>query len=222
MNTTTRPQPDPRDRISLAYDSTLAATTRFGSVLTALGILSFLLWYWLAGYPRPVLWAGLAALLVVLPGCALAYYRERYRLAAHLTIRPNSLLVFDIDHFKEINDTYGHAVGDQVLRWFSMICRCNLRQGDILARIGGDEFVIFLPATDSAAALGIAERLCEELSSTVAQTLPADIRITSSIGLASHSRQADIELETLLKAADHALYQAKRDGRNRVCVAATV
>ena len=139
------------------------------------------------------------------------------QLSTHL----NSLLMLDIDHFKKINDTYGHSTGDQVLQWFSLNCKAKLRQGDILARLGGDEFVIFLPHTDVVEAQMIAERLRSEIAASPAQTAQGKIRVNISIGVASHNPQEQVELETLLNHADRALYQAKQNGRNRVCVSKT-
>jgi len=135
-----------------------------------------------------------------------------------LSMHLNSLLMLDIDHFKKINDTYGHSTGDQVLQWFSLNCKAKLRQGDILARLGGDEFVIFLPHTDIGEAQMIAERLRGEIAASPAQTTHGKIRVNISIGVASHSPQEHAELETLLNHADRALYQAKQNGRNRVRV----
>jgi len=136
----------------------------------------------------------------------------------HLSTQSNSLLMLDIDHFKEINDTHGHNVGDQVLQWFSEHCRIKLRQGDILARMGGDEFVIFLPNTDSIEACKIADRLRIDIASTTIPTSQGKIQLTTSIGVASNIAEEHAELEVLINQADHALYQSKQNGRNRVSI----
>lgn len=134
----------------------------------------------------------------------------------YLSSYSNSVLMMDIDFFKEINDTYGHSTGDQVLLWFSQTARLKLRQGDILARMGGDEFVIFLPHTDMPEALRIAERLREKIATTPAITAHGEHHVTTSIGVASQAPHDNMELETLLNHADHALYHAKQNGRNCV------
>ena len=144
------------------------------------------------------------------------------RVSQHLTSDANSVLMLDIDHFKDINDTYGHSAGDQVLQWFSQNCRNRLRQGDILARLGGDEFVIFLPHTDICEAQAIAERLREEIAAAPSPTVQGDIPVTISIGVASHAPEDNPQLEDLLNHADLALYQAKHNGRNRVSISETI
>jgi diguanylate cyclase (GGDEF)-like protein len=134
----------------------------------------------------------------------------------HLSVHSNSLLMLDIDHFKEINDTHGHTVGDQVLQWFSERCRMKLRQGDILARMGGDEFVIFLPNTDMTEAGKIADRICDEIASSKISTPQGEIQLTTSIGVASNIPDDHTGLEALITHADHALYKSKQNGRNQV------
>lgn len=131
---------------------------------------------------------------------------------------PNSvaLLMLDADHFKNINDTYGHDAGDQVLRIISRLCRTHVRDVDIIGRMGGEELAILLPQTGYPAVLEVAERLRAAIAET---TLPLKdgqmLRFTVSIGgCACNGRQPD--LDALLKAADQALYVAKRNGRNRV------
>lgn len=131
---------------------------------------------------------------------------------------PNNvaLLMLDADHFKSINDTYGHDAGDQVLRIVSRLCRAHIREVDIIGRMGGEEFAILLPQTGYPAALEVAERLRAAIAQT---TLPLTngpmLRFTVSMGGCVFSgRQLDVD--ALLKAADQALYAAKRNGRNRV------
>lgn len=131
---------------------------------------------------------------------------------------PFTVLFIDIDHFKRINDTYGHAAGDEVLREVADCIRATIRQSDVTARIGGEEFSVFLPAADEAGASGLAEKLranIEELRPVVAGT--EKIQVTASIGLAS--RQAHhLAIEHIQREADIAMYQAKQQGRNRVTV----
>lgn len=124
---------------------------------------------------------------------------------------PFSVLLFDIDHFKRINDTWGHNRGDVVLKAVVQHAQSHLRQSDVLARWGGEEFAVLLPQTDLAAARGIAERICTSLAHTEFDQVG---RVTASFGVAEH--QAGESGAVLLGRADDALYRAKRNGRNRV------
>ncbi len=126
-----------------------------------------------------------------------------------------SAIMLDVDHFKQVNDTYGHAVGDQVLRVLAERCRESIRDIDILGRYGGEEFAIILPATDLSGAVSMAERLRQCISDTPILTERGDIAITTSLGVAS-SVQPDGDVATLLNRADAAMYAAKQAGRNRV------
>ena len=128
-----------------------------------------------------------------------------------------AVLMLDIDHFKSINDTYGHDVGDQVISYLGEVCRKNLRDIDIAGRLGGEEFAILLPATSATNAHEVAERLRQHIE-THHITLTADkqLQFTVSIGCA-HSDHVKLDVEQLLKVADQYLYQAKNAGRN--CVA---
>jgi diguanylate cyclase (GGDEF)-like protein len=130
--------------------------------------------------------------------------------------RPVTVLIFDIDHFKSINDRFGHPAGDEILKIFAAVVVNSLRISDLSGRIGGEEFAALLPCSLEEGVLA-AERVREafERSGIVAETGPVDT--TVSIGVAAGP--AGIELDVLLAAADTALYQAKRGGRNRVEVA---
>ncbi len=126
------------------------------------------------------------------------------------------LLMLDADHFKTINDTHGHDVGDEVLRLIARLCKSQLREADIVGRIGGEEFAALLPQTSLPSAVEAAERLRK----TIAQTgLPLAsgkiLRFTVSIGVCTLAAQ-NAKIEEFLKAADQALYTAKRNGRNQV------
>ncbi|MFP3604915.1 GGDEF domain-containing protein [Paraburkholderia sp. SIMBA_053] len=127
---------------------------------------------------------------------------------------PLALVAFDIDNFKSINDRYGHAAGDAVLRQFGAILRAAVRETDIVGRIGGEEFVLLLPATDGKSAYRIAERSRIVLESSRFDEIDAMLRVTTSAGIAA-SRPGE-GVATLLARADHLLYAAKRAGRNRV------
>lgn len=132
------------------------------------------------------------------------------------TGRPLSLLVADIDHFKRINDTWGHDAGDQVLREFAARFRRNTRGIDLACRMGGEEFIIIMPDTDLSRAFQIGERLRACIAAEPFQIKNANrVRVTASVGLASIDGGAETP-EALFKRADNALYAAKRDGRNRV------
>ena len=131
---------------------------------------------------------------------------------------PLSLFMIDIDHFKGVNDTYGHQVGDVVLQKLGALCRDTLRDVDRIGRVGGEEFAVVLPETDERQALEVAERLRQSVASTdipLERGLP--LRITLSIGVTSLIGTS-ANIDTLLGQADGALYEAKRAGRNRVCV----
>ena len=132
---------------------------------------------------------------------------------------PVSILMIDIDHFKKINDGFGHDVGDMVLREFSVLLASNVRAIDLPCRYGGEEFIVVMPGTDADAALRIADRIRNSVSGT-AFSLGSEgetLAVTVSIGLACADGEMDTP-ETLLKRADEAVYQAKAGGRNQVIV----
>ncbi len=129
-----------------------------------------------------------------------------------------TFLTFDIDHFKKVNDKYGHATGDRVLQIVCQRVLHNLRDGDILARFGGEEFVILLPNTDAEVGLHVAERLRRAVAREPFLVGEAQLHITISIGITSHSGAVqDVDsFGELLQEADKAMYRAKQNGRNRV------
>jgi diguanylate cyclase (GGDEF)-like protein len=130
---------------------------------------------------------------------------------------PLSLILFDVDHFKDVNDSYGHQVGDKVLAGIAKGLGSRLRPTDICARYGGEEFVILLPDTDAAGAAMVAERLRQRVSETAHDIGDgATLRATVSAGYATLSPGSPATAETLVACADGALYAAKRAGRNRV------
>lgn len=131
-----------------------------------------------------------------------------------------TLLMIDLDLFKEVNDRYGHPVGDQALRLASTIIKNNLRSTDLCSRYGGEEFAALLPATDIHHARIIAERLRVMISSTPLQIANGEtVHISASIGVAQW--RPETPLAELLSSADQALFQAKTSGRNQVCVQPT-
>jgi diguanylate cyclase len=128
--------------------------------------------------------------------------------------QPVSLLTFDIDYFKRINDTYGHDGGDEVLQKCALVCQQQLRDIDLLARFGGEEFVILLPNTDEEHGYQVAERIRKAFEDGVIQTTKGEIRFTASFGVSAGDGSQS--LKTMLHDVDQALYVAKDSGRNRV------
>jgi diguanylate cyclase (GGDEF)-like protein len=131
-----------------------------------------------------------------------------------------ALLMLDIDHFKEINDRFGHLVGDQVIASLSDLCRDSLRSSDLFGRIGGEEFAIVLPDTDLAAATMVSERLRVAIENHI-ETSSGTLRVTISLGTVQ-LRQNERLLQELIGRADVCLYAAKRSGRNRVVTETTL
>lgn len=131
--------------------------------------------------------------------------------------RPLSLMMIDLDHFKKINDVYGHQTGDHALRSFAEAVRDELRQGDLFGRMGGEEFAILLSQSDGHSAPVVAERLRQVVSALELDTHRGPLRFTVSIGLTTRV-PADLALDSLISRADMALYQSKTQGRNMVMV----
>ena len=127
------------------------------------------------------------------------------------------LLMLDLDHFKQINDRFGHAVGDQVLCDLADLFRHELRNFDLPARLGGEEFAMLLKDVDRERAISVAERLRQRVSESPSHTTGGDIAFTVSIGIAEFDPE-DYSYEAVLQRADQALYRAKTEGRNRVCL----
>jgi diguanylate cyclase (GGDEF)-like protein len=126
--------------------------------------------------------------------------------------------MLDIDHFKRVNDSHGHAAGDQVLAAFARVCRRAMRASDYFGRIGGEEFVCVMPATDLADAVACAERIRMAVAAMSVPTTAGPLHITTSIGVAALDRRHG-DWPALLGAADAALYGAKTSGRNRTVAA---
>jgi diguanylate cyclase (GGDEF)-like protein len=128
-----------------------------------------------------------------------------------------AMLMIDIDHFKSINDSLGHAAGDMVLKAVAQTCNNTLREVDVLGRIGGEEFAVLLPQTPAAVAAEVAERIRAAIDESAISVInaPAAVHVTVSIGVAA-SADGSLNTDALLQEADKALYQAKQAGRNRV------
>ena len=129
--------------------------------------------------------------------------------------RPFCCMMLDLDHFKQVNDNYGHHVGDQILQEFAKRCRESVRDVDFVGRYGGEELIIIMPETDLASALPVAERLRASICETPVPVANQELCITVSIGVAQKDENT-VHLETLIARADQAMYIAKHRGRNRV------
>lgn len=136
---------------------------------------------------------------------------ERYK-------KPLSLIFADIDHFKKVNDTFGHLAGDETLKTVARCMHKELRQSDYIARYGGEEFAVILPETDSEDAMWVAERLRKRIEKETFSHEEARFPVTMSFGVASVFAGRSLSREGLIKLADEALYQAKKSGRNRCCL----
>lgn len=151
-----------------------------------------------------------------------AYYQftERLFSLAKRSGTPCATLFIDLDHFKDINDRHGHETGDRALQMVAACLARNVRKSDLLARIGGEEFVVFLPDTDSAGARELADKLRTAIGQLPAYAGAQAAPLTISIGVAQCT-PADADLFAMQHRADQAMYLAKRHGRNRVVVDAT-
>jgi diguanylate cyclase (GGDEF)-like protein len=149
--------------------------------------------------------------------------RHLYELAEHefnLAMRyekPLSAIMVDIDHFKKVNDTFGHMVGDQLLQLVTQAACAELRSSDLIGRYGGEEFVLILPMTNAQQAHSLAERIRLRVEALRQATTKGDASVTLSIGIVEivHGAQTAQSIEDLIRHADQAMYAAKQAGRNR-------
>lgn len=125
----------------------------------------------------------------------------------------------DIDHFKRVNDTYGHGVGDEVIREVAQRLMGSLRAGDLICRYGGEEFAVLLPGIVTPESVNAANRLHAAVVASAVQTEAGELPVTVSVGVAASGAGGD-DLAAILSRADEALYEAKRNGRNQVATAA--
>jgi two-component system, cell cycle response regulator len=148
------------------------------------------------------------------------YFQERLREEFRRAQRYDDalcLILLDLDFFKEVNDRHGHPVGDSVLREVARILQQNVRETDIVARYGGEEFAVLLPRTHLAGAITVAERVWKGVSGQPMGE-GGTLRMTASLGVSGFPHRTVLTPEQLLLTADEALYRAKREGRNRVCL----
>ena len=129
-----------------------------------------------------------------------------------------SVLLFDVDNFKTVNDTYGHLGGDMILRTISRACIDTVRRRDVFTRYGGDEFLALLPETDAATALAVAERIRQRIAASRIQCESGAVQVTISVGVTTLSQDI-LTLDAFLNRADQALYHAKSAGKNCVVIA---
>ena len=141
---------------------------------------------------------------------------ERDLAASARQREPYAVLLLDLDHFKQINDTYGHQAGDRVLVHLVELLGRRLRRQALLGRYGGEEFLVLLPSTDMQGAVGLARALCDDVARTPCMHDGATIRYTISLGVCSGTPFAEDRWNAWIRAADRALYVAKEGGRNRV------
>jgi two-component system cell cycle response regulator len=130
---------------------------------------------------------------------------------------PTALMMIDLDHFKHVNDQWGHEVGNQVLKTTARLIGQATRQLDIQCRYGGEEFVVILPSTSLLLASQVAERLRKLIAKTEVDAEGKVLQVTASIGLSVRLVNEQIDATHLIKKADECLYQAKSEGRNQVC-----
>ena len=151
-------------------------------------------------------------------------YNQRYfRLQIQVEIKrasrfeqPLALIMMDIDHFKRVNDTYGHPFGDEVLKGFADVLKSHLRLSDLSVRYGGEEFAILLPNTNIEQAYFVAEKLRDEIGETAFMCGDDPVHITVSVGLAQFQHSGTETIDAFIKRADDLLYRAKTTGRNQV------
>ncbi|WP_339133913.1 MAG: diguanylate cyclase [Candidatus Electrothrix sp. GW3-4] len=129
-----------------------------------------------------------------------------------------SLIMLDLDHFKNINDNFGHEFGDYVLKAFSTLLRTTVRKSDLVFRFGGEEFIVLLPLTGAGGAAKTAEKIRRKCEETMIDDRNYAVKITVSIGVTSYNKEVHQTASCMISFADEALYQAKESGRNRVVV----
>jgi diguanylate cyclase (GGDEF)-like protein len=189
--------------------------TAMGLLAIVLGMLSILVIRQLA---RLRIWKRMASVdtLTGVPNLrGVETFAKQAMRTARTTLEPLSVLAIDVDRFKSVNDAHGHAVGDRVLQQVARACHDAMREGDLLGRIGGEEFLAVLPGTRLDHAIEVAERLRSRVATLKLDDVPSDVHPTISIGVAEMNPD-DTSFDALKHRADSAMYEAKKGGRNRV------
>ena len=192
-----------------------ALLVSLGQVCIAFGLILMVMWRYAERLRRL---STLDPLTGALNRAGLEIQGKRVLLRAHRGGRSLSVIMIDVDNFKVINDTYGHPMGDEVLRHLARLLKVELRPHDLMARFGGEEFVLVLDGVSHADALRVAERVRTRIESELVEVEQVTVRYTASMGVVC-SDVHDYDLIRLISAGDAAMYEAKRAGRNRVMAA---
>jgi diguanylate cyclase (GGDEF)-like protein len=203
---------DPADGASSLVMALTTLAIPLAQICIVFGLILMVMWRYAERLRRL---STLDALTGALNRAGLEIQGKRVGLRALRGGRSLAVIMIDVDYFKVINDTYGHPVGDEVLRHLARLLKIELRPHDLMARFGGEEFVLVLDGVDRAAALTVAERLRTRIESEVVELDQLSVRYTASLGVVC-SDQHDYDLIHLISAGDAAMYEAKRGGRNRV------
>jgi diguanylate cyclase (GGDEF)-like protein len=203
---------EPADGANSLVIAVSALVVPLAQICIAFGLILMVMWRYAERLRRL---STLDALTGALNRAGLEVQGKRVGLRALRGGRSLAVIMIDVDYFKVINDSYGHPVGDEVLRHLARLLRVELRPHDLLARFGGEEFVLVLDGVDREAALKVAERLRARIEYEVAELDKLSVRYTASMGVVC-SDEHSYDLIRLISAGDAAMYQAKRAGRNRV------
>jgi diguanylate cyclase (GGDEF)-like protein len=204
--------PDPADNPGSLVMGVTMLVVPLAQICIAFGLIMMVSWRYAERLRRL---STLDALTGALNRAGLEIQGKRVGLRALRGGRSLAVIMIDVDYFKVINDTHGHPVGDEVLRHLARLLKIELRPHDLMARFGGEEFVLVLDDVDRAAALSVAERLRARIESELVQLDKLSVRYTVSMGVVC-SDEHSYDLIRLISAGDAAMYEAKRAGRNRV------
>lgn len=204
--------PDPADNAGSLVMAVTMLVVPLAQICIAFGLIMMVSWRYAERLRRL---STLDALTGALNRAGLEIQGKRVGLRALRGGRSLAVIMIDVDYFKVINDTYGHPVGDEVLRHLARLLKIELRPHDLMARFGGEEFVLVLDDINLAAALKVAERLRGRIEAEMVQLDQLSVRYTASMGVVC-SDEHNYDLIRLISAGDAAMYQAKRAGRNRV------
>ncbi|MRX09852.1 diguanylate cyclase [Pseudoduganella sp. FT25W] len=203
---------DPADTTSSLVMGLSTLAIPLAQICIAFGLIQMVMWRYAERLRRL---STLDALTGALNRAGLEIQGKRVGLRALRAARSLAVIMIDVDNFKVINDTHGHPVGDEVLRHLARLVKLELRPHDLLARFGGEEFVLVLDGVNLAAALNVAERLRARIESEVVELDNLSVRYTASMGVVC-SDEHSYDLIRLISAGDAAMYDAKRAGRNKV------